>query len=240
MKKLLQATSKIFFSPFLPSDSLKGEPLPAFQSEDSPLGVRGQRGEKNAAKIFLKSFILTLILLSGFTIHLYAQDDEVCGMDADDAWGGDTAAMHKFLASCGRIDTVNVDEHSKPVKAKPHHQTIKMVLNSGKVLHSDSIFFLVEKMPQFPGGDNGLFQYLKKYVVYPALAHQQKIQGRVYVEFIVERDGSVSHVKVTRGIGGGCDQEAVRVVAQMPKWAPGKMSDNPVRVQYTLPVKFTL
>jgi protein TonB len=76
--------------------------------------------------------------------------------------------------------------------------------------------------------------------VYPALAKVQKIQGRVYIEFIIERDGSVSHVKVTRGIGGGCDQEAARVVAQMPKWTAGKMKDNPVRVQYTLPVKFTL
>jgi TonB family protein len=188
----------------------------------------------------MKKVLFAIILFSGITVSLYAQDDEVCGMDADDAWGGDTAAMHKFLASCGRIDTVKLDEHNKPVKTKPHHQTIKMVLNSGKVLHSDSIFFLVEIMPQFPGGDNGLYQYLKKNVVYPALAKVQKIQGRVYIEFIVERDGSVSHVKIIRGIGGGCNEEAARVVAQMPKWTSGKMKDNPVRVQYTLPVKFTL
>lgn len=188
----------------------------------------------------MKKILFTLILFSGFTFNLYAQDDEVCGMDADDAWGGDTAAMNKFLASCGRIDTVNLDEHNKPVKTKPHHQAIKMVMNSGKVVHSDSIFFLAEKMPEFPGGDNGLYQYLKKMVVVPALARQQKIQGRVYVEFVIERDGSVSHVKVTRGLGGGCDQEAARVVAQMPKWASGKVKDSPVRVHYTVPVKFTL
>src|ERR1051325_8468447 len=132
----------------------------------------------------MKKILLALILCSGFTFSVYAQDDEVCGMDADDAWGGDTAAMHKFLATCGRIDTVSLDEHNKPVKAKAktHHQTVKMVLNSGKVLHTDSIFFLAEQMPQFPGGDNGLFQYLKKRIVYPALAKVQKIQGRVYVE----------------------------------------------------------
>lgn len=192
----------------------------------------------------MKKLLFTIILFSGFTFSLHAQDDEVCGFDANEAWGGDTAAMNKFLASCGRIDTVNLDEHNKPVKAKAktkvHHQTIKMVLNSGKVLKSDSIFFLVETMPQFPGGDNGLYQYLKKNVVYPALAKVRKIQGRVYVEFIVERDGSVSHVKVTRGIGGGCDEEAARVVAQMPKWTSGKMKDNSVRVHYSLPVKFTL
>ena len=190
----------------------------------------------------MKKFLIILVFLSGVTSSLYAQDDEVCGFDANEAWNGDTVAMNKFLASCGRIDTVNLDEHNKPTKDKKvaHHQTIKMVLNSGKVLKSDSIFFLTEVMPQFPGGDNGLYQYLKKNVVYPALAKVQKIQGRVYIEFIIERDGSVSHVKVTRGIGGGCDQEAARVVAQMPKWTAGKMKDNPVRVQYTLPVKFTL
>jgi len=190
----------------------------------------------------MKKFLIILVLLSGITGSLYAQDDEVCGFDANEAWNGDTVAMNKFLASCGRIDTVNLDEHNKPTKDKKgvHHQTIKMVLNSGKVLKSDSIFFLTEVMPQFPGGDNGLYQYLKKNVVYPALAKVQKIQGRVYIEFIVERDGSVSHVKVTRGIGGGCDQEAARVVAQMPKWTAGKMKGAPVRVQYTLPVKFTL
>jgi TonB family protein len=188
----------------------------------------------------MKKFLFSLVLLSGFSFCLYAQDDDVCGRDADDAWGGDTAAMHKFIASCGRIDTVSFDKNNKPSRVKPHHETVKMVLNSGKVLHTDSIFFLTEQMPQFPGGDNGLFQYLKKTIVYPALARVQKISGRVYVEFIVERDGSVSHVRVTRGVGGGCNEEAARVVAQMPKWTPGQMSNSPVRVQYTLPVNFSL
>ncbi len=188
----------------------------------------------------MKKLLLALILFSGIAFNLYAQDDEVCGFSAEEAWGGDTAAMNAFLATCGRIDTVNLDEHNKPVKTKPHHQTIKMVLNSGKVLRTDSIFFVAETMPQFPGGEAALYQYLKKNVVYPALARQQKVQGRVYVEFIVERDGSISHVKVTRGIGGGCNEEAARVVKQMPKWASGKMNDNPVRVHYNLPVKFTL
>ena len=188
----------------------------------------------------MKKLLLTLIFLSGYSLSLYAQDDEVCGFNAEEAWGGDTAAMNAFLASCGRIDTVSFDEHNKPAKAKPHHQTIKMVLHSGKVLRTDSIFFVAETMPQFPGGEAALYQYLKKSIVYPAMARQQKVQGRVYVDFIVERDGSVSHVKVKRGLGSGCNEEAARVVAQMPKWTSGKMKDSPVRVQYTVPVKFTL
>jgi len=188
----------------------------------------------------MKHFAATFFFLFVVLFIVSAQDNETCGMDADEAWGGDTAAMNKFLKTCGRIDTVSFDEHNKPTKAKPHHQTIKMVLNTGKVLHVDSIYFVAEEMPQFPGGDNGLFQYISKSIKYPASAKAKKVQGRVYVQFIVERDGSVSRAKITRGIGSGCDEESLRIVRSMPKWSPGKMNNAPVQVQFTLPVKFTL
>jgi protein TonB len=72
------------------------------------------------------------------------------------------------------------------------------------------------------------------------MAKESGIQGRVFVTFVVERDGSVTDVRVLRGIGGGCDEEAIRVVQNMPKWSPGKQRGKSVRVQYNLPVKFTL
>ncbi|HEY9113120.1 MAG TPA: energy transducer TonB, partial [Bacteroidales bacterium] len=75
---------------------------------------------------------------------------------------------------------------------------------------------------------------------YPALAKESGIQGRVFINFVVEIDGRITDVKVLRGIGGGCDEEAVRVVQSMPKWKPGKQRGKPVRVSYNLPVKFTL
>ena len=187
---------------------------------------------KNISIVFIFLFLISLIAS--------AQDDEVCGMDINEAWGGDTAALNAFLKTCGRIDTVSLDEHSKPTKAKPHHQTIKMVLNTGKVVRVDSIFFVADVMPQFPGGESGLVEYLKKNMHCPASAKAKKVSGRVYVQFIIERDGSVSRLKITRGIGNGCDEESLRVVKQMPKWTPGKMRGEPVQVQYTLPVKFTL
>ena len=186
----------------------------------------------------MKNIFSALIFLFSISAYSFAQDNETCGMDADEAWGGDTAAMNKFLKTCGRIDTVSLDEHNKPTKAKPHHQTIKMVLNTGKVLKVDSIFYVADVMPQFPGGESGLFEYLKKNVHYPASAKAKNIQGRVYVQFIIERDGSVSRAKITRGIGSGCEEESLRVIKQMPKWTPGKMHNAPVQVQYTLPVKF--
>ena len=102
------------------------------------------------------------------------------------------------------------------------------------------VFTIVEQMPSFPGGDAKMYEYLGKNIKYPQIARETGIQGRVFVNFVVEPDGSVSNVKVLRGIGGGCDEEAMRVVKAMPKWSPGKQRGKTVRVSYTLPVVFKL
>jgi protein TonB len=101
-------------------------------------------------------------------------------------------------------------------------------------------FLLVEEMPQFPGGDEALLKFLSQNLHYPAEAKETNITGTVYIYFVVEPDGSISSLKVKRGIGAGCDEEALRVVRLMPVWSPGKQRGMPVRVQFTLPVKFTL
>lgn len=102
------------------------------------------------------------------------------------------------------------------------------------------IFQIVEEMPSFPGGEQKLMEYVGKNVKYPQIARESGIKGRVFVSFVVEPDGSVSNVKVLRGIGGGCDEEAMRVVKSMPKWKPGKQRGKAVRVSYMLPVNFQL
>lgn len=102
------------------------------------------------------------------------------------------------------------------------------------------IFMVVEQMPEFPGGEEKLYKFLSDSIGYPELAKQNHIQGKVYVAFVVEKDGSVTDARIIRGIGGGCDEEALRVIKLMPKWIPGKQRGIPIRVQYTLPVKFTL
>lgn len=102
------------------------------------------------------------------------------------------------------------------------------------------IFQIVEEMPAFPGGEAKLMEYVGKNVKYPQIARESGIKGRVFVSFVVEPDGSVSNVKVLRGIGGGCDEEAMRVVKAMPKWKPGKQRGKAVRVSYMLPVNFQL
>jgi protein TonB len=102
------------------------------------------------------------------------------------------------------------------------------------------IFTVVESMPEFPGGTGELYKYLGNSIKYPPLAKESGIQGRVFVNFVVEPNGSISNVKVLRGIGGGCDEEAIRVVKAMPTWKPGKQRGKAVRVSYNLPIKFTL
>jgi len=100
------------------------------------------------------------------------------------------------------------------------------------------IFKVLEDMPEFPGGRKNLMNYLAKNITYPEEALKAKIEGRVFVSFIVEKDGSITHVKVLRGIGHGCDKESVRVVENMPRWIPGKQKGKPVRCIFNLPLKF--
>lgn len=102
------------------------------------------------------------------------------------------------------------------------------------------VFLIVEEPPTFPGGDAALYKWLGENLKYPEEAKELGIQGRVFVSFVVEPDGSTSNAVVKRGIGGGCDEEAIRIVKAMPKWGAGKQRGQPVRVQFNLPIKFTL
>ena len=122
-----------------------------------------------------------------------------------------------------------VDEYVAPVKSVEEESA-----------EEAQIFMVVESMPEYPGGEAALYTFLADNIKYPQMAKESGIQGRVFVTFVVEKDGHVTDVRILRGIGGGCDEEAIRVVKSMPKWTPGKQRGKSVRVQYNLPVKFTL
>lgn len=121
-----------------------------------------------------------------------------------------------------------------------------------QVKEYETIFLQVEEAPLFPGceeekkenrktcADTNLFNYLSNHLVYPPVAREKKVTGQVIIQFYVEKDGSITNVKVVHGIGGGCDEEAQRVIENMPKWNPGLQRGRPVRVQFTLPIAFTL
>lgn len=118
----------------------------------------------------------------------------------------------------------------------------QVVIEDNAVVNEDEnqIFVFVEEYPEFPNGEENLYKYLGSNIKYPHEALENGIQGTVVVKFVVEKDGSISNVKAVRKIGGGCDEEAVRVVKRMPRWKPGKQSGKPVRTEFTLPIQFKL
>ena len=104
----------------------------------------------------------------------------------------------------------------------------------------DEIFVFVKENASYPGGPEARMKYIRENIKYPELAKEEGIQGTVYLNFVVEKDGSITNVKVLRGIGGGCDEESIRVVKNMPKWKPAMQRGKPVRVYFNIPIKFTL
>lgn len=104
----------------------------------------------------------------------------------------------------------------------------------------DVIFTVVEEQPKFPGGEDARMQFIKDNLKYPEMAKEAGIQGTVFVSFVIEKDGSLSNVQVLRGVSNELDAEAVRAVEAMPDWIPGRQRGKEVRVQYNMPIRFSL
>jgi protein TonB len=102
------------------------------------------------------------------------------------------------------------------------------------------VFFIVENMPEFPGGDLELRKYINQNVQYPEIAKENGIQGRVFVQFVVNQKGEIEQVKVVRGVDPSLDKEAIRVIQSLPKWKPGSQRGKPVRVSFTVPINYQL
>ena len=123
---------------------------------------------------------------------------------------------------------------------KEQETFVPVQIEEEQEVEEEEIFAVVEEVPTFVGGEDALYKFLGESIKYPAAALDNGIEGRVYVRFVVEKDGSVSNVRVLRDIGGGCGAEAMRVVKSMPKWKPGKQQGRAVRAEFNLPVNFTL
>ena len=137
------------------------------------------------------------------------------------------------------VEVEDIEINADVQQTEVIEEYVAPVIEEEEVVEQE-IFQIVEEMPEYPGGEKKLLEYVAKSVKYPQIARESGIQGRVFVNFVIEPDGSVSNVKVLRGIGGGCDEEAMRVIKSMPKWKPGKQRGKAVRVTYTLPVNFKL
>ena len=137
----------------------------------------------------------------------------------------------------------NKNDHSPDIVNKDKNQgenekaAFKQV---SKKMDKDSVFSVVEKMPYYPGGTDKLIRFIVSNIKYPADAKAKGIEGKVFVKFIVKKDGTISNVSIIRGIGSSCDEEAIRVVKLMPKWIPGEQKGEKVDVEFNLPIKFKL
>lgn len=139
-------------------------------------------------------------------------------------------------AAVGSFDVKGNDEQGEVLKAKE-----VIVTEPVKEPEEETkVFDVVEQMPSYPGGNSALMQYLASNIKYPVVAEENGIQGRVICTFVVEKDGSITDVKVARSVDPSLDKEAVRVIKSMPAWIPGKQNGGAVRVKYTLPVTFRL
>ena len=113
--------------------------------------------------------------------------------------------------------------------------------NTIQIPDNDTVYKVVHKTPDYVGGRSAMMAFIRDNIKYPEEARKQDVKGTVYVSFVVEKDGSLSKIKILRGIGSGCDKEVLRVMKLMPKWMPGEdESGKPVRVAFNLPVKFNL
>jgi len=108
------------------------------------------------------------------------------------------------------------------------------------IIEDDSIHFNPETLPRFPGGHGEFLRYLGETLIYPKVASQNNISGTVYLRFILEKDGHVSNIRVERGVAGGCTEEAIKAIENMPAWEPARQWNRAVRYEFVLPIKFTL
>ena len=200
-------------------------------------------------------------------MHKYVQQNIVYPEIARQKGISGTVAMRFVVKADGQVDNVEVlrsvgggcDEEAVRVvrsmprwspgvqnkRAVPVYFTIPIRFNlatPAEPQHTEAIepLLVAEKMPEFPGGQAEMHKYIQQNLVYPEIARQKGISGTVAARFVVSKTGQVEQIEVLRGIGGGCDQEAIRVIRSMPHWTPGKQTGKAVAVYFTLPVKFKL
>lgn len=138
------------------------------------------------------------------------------------------------------LGSVNFDQGTDDLNIVREHKNEVIVEEKAPVVEETKVFTSVEQMPQFPGGEAELLKWISTHIKYPAIAMENNVQGKVVVQFVVTRDGSIGEVKIARGKDPDLDKEAMRVVKTLPKFIPGKMNGQAVNVWYTLPINFKL
>ncbi len=138
------------------------------------------------------------------------------------------------------VEYLDSTKQNNSIKLNVDNDSLNGTSNNNNSLsgNGSDVYVIVDELPKFPGGDEARIDFLQKNVKYPKVASYNGIKGVVYINFIVEKDGAMSNIKLLMGIGGGCDEEALRVARLMPKWTPGKRKGQPVRVYINMPIRF--
>lgn len=161
----------------------------------------------------------------------------------------DVAKQVKFTAPVVTSDTVedtgalnqdDLNQQSSTTEVTEDQEIVVEQVENKEIEQKPAPLIIVEQMPTFDGGEDAMYAFLRDNIKYPQIAKETNITGKVTVTFVVEKDGSITDVRILKDIGGGCGEEAVRVVQAMPKWKPGKQNGVPVRVQFNLPILFSL
>jgi protein TonB len=140
-------------------------------------------------------------------------------------------------------DDVKITENLEIMDSEATKETkveVAQIVTEEKEKVEEEIFVVVENMPEFPGGELALRKFISSAIKYPSIAQENGIQGKVFVNFVVDRDGRISNAKIARGVDPSIDKEALRVVMTLPKWKPGMQRGKTVRVSYTVPISFQL
>ena len=148
------------------------------------------------------------------------------------------AALLILFSNCTESTKGDATSTTPPTEVKADVKAVPTEVKDET--NAEDVYDVVEIMPEYPGGSSALMKYLAENIKYPKTTAEKGIQGRVVVQFVVGRDGSISDTKIVRSIEESLDNEALRVISAMPKWTPGKQKGETVRVKYTVPVAFKL
>lgn len=210
--------------------------------------------ERKKTYLFQIGMIITLVaVMSAFEYKSYEKTEVIfpreASNDIHEEFTQITIQKEKPLPAVKKINInivddmmedpgeVNIDAQAYDDTPVPEYIPVKI---NEEVIPDDIPVHIPEIMPEFPGGFPAMYNFLREHVKYPVYAKELGFHGTVFLKFVVEKDGSITNVEVLRGVGGGCNEEAIRVVKSMPNWSPGMQMGRPVRVIYNLPIKFTL
>jgi protein TonB len=230
--------------------------------------LRGKYGRYLFLSLILGIFIFTVAILVPFLVYYFEPYDLYGEMPDMIEYYSLEPPSQEDLAEIARlmakpppeappvpvvVDSVKEKEEQKPEEQKPEDQQNQEQTSDtasgketgnakeGKGAGDDTgLYTTIDVYPQFPGGDKARLFFIRNNIHYPETALKSGIQGVVIVLFVIETDGSVSNVQVTKNIGGGCDEEAIRVTKSMPLWSPGKRNGRPVRVLVKMPIVFRI